>query len=177
MIAVFTKYDRLVTQVEFGNSCEFMDRTKTLDPDARNALLVKETNERFETLSVRPFRAVVGTDVPHIAVSGKFSTDFLLDLHFAIAAEKAYDGSKKSLKDLTALTAKYVKECLAIEIVEEVAVPAQNEGSRSIATYFASPVHHRNDFVGVCMRSLFVLCEGACLISSHSDWFYPSPRN
>ncbi|KIK01801.1 hypothetical protein K443DRAFT_6597 [Laccaria amethystina LaAM-08-1] len=106
VITVFTKYDRLVTQVRFGNNMEFMRRTKTLDPDARNALLVKETNERFETLCVRPFRAVVGPDVPHIAVSTK----------------KEYNDSTKSLKDLTALTAKYVKECLAVEVAEEVAV-------------------------------------------------------
>ena len=76
VITVFTKYDRLVTQVKFGNNSEFMRRTKTLDPEARNALLVKETNERFETLCVRPFRAVVGPDVPHIPVSSKFLTDF-----------------------------------------------------------------------------------------------------
>ena len=59
---------------------EFMDRTKTLDPDARNVLLVKETNERFETLCVSPFRAVVGPNVPHIAVSSKFLTNFFLNL-------------------------------------------------------------------------------------------------
>ena len=76
VITVFTKYDRLVTQVKFGNNSEFMRRTKTLDPEARNALLVKETNERFETLCVRPFRAVVGPDVTHIPVSSKFLTDF-----------------------------------------------------------------------------------------------------
>ena len=37
----------------------------------------------------------------------------------ALAVEKEYDGS---LKDLTALTAKYVKECLAVEVADEVAV-------------------------------------------------------
>ncbi|EDR00515.1 uncharacterized protein LACBIDRAFT_334152, partial [Laccaria bicolor S238N-H82] len=103
VITVFTKYDRLVTQVKFGNNNEFMHRTKTLDADARNALLVKEANERFETLCVRPFRAVVGPDVPHISVSTK----------------KEYINT---LKDLTALTAKYVKECLAVDVAEEVAV-------------------------------------------------------
>jgi len=41
---------------------------------------------------------------------------------FAIAAKKEYDDSKKTLKDLTALTAKYVKECLAVDVAEEVAV-------------------------------------------------------
>ena len=33
VIAVFTKYDRLVDEVSFGNNLEFMRRTKTLDPD------------------------------------------------------------------------------------------------------------------------------------------------
>ena len=82
MIAVFTKYDELVEQVEFSDSSasEFKRGPKTLDPDARNALLVKETNERFEKRCVRPLRAVVGPDVPHIAISSKLLTDFLL--HF-----------------------------------------------------------------------------------------------
>ena len=38
---------------------------------------------------------------------------------FAIAAKKEYI---KTLKDLTALTAKHVKECLAVDVAEEVAV-------------------------------------------------------
>jgi hypothetical protein len=80
VITVFTKYDKLVAQVKFGNSMEFMRRTGTLDPNARNALLIKETNERFETLCVRPFKAMVGPDVPHIAVSSKLLTNFFLDL-------------------------------------------------------------------------------------------------
>ena len=121
MIAVFTKYDRVVTQVKIGNSSESMRRTKTLDPDARNALLVKETNERFETLCVRPFRAAVGPDAPYISVSSKFLTDFFsrFVFTFAIAAKKEY---MKTLKDLIALTAKHVKECLAVDVAEEVAV-------------------------------------------------------
>ena len=124
MITVFTKYDRLVTEVKFGNNMEFMRRTKTLDPDARNALLVKETNERFETLCVRPFRKVVSPDVPQIAVSSKFLTDFFLGFvfTFAIAAKKEYGDSKKTLKDLTALTTKYVRDCLKVDVAEEVAV-------------------------------------------------------
>ena len=40
---------------------------------------------------------------------------------FAIAAKKEFSGSKRSLEDLAALTAKYVKECLAVEVAEEVA--------------------------------------------------------
>ena len=123
VITVFTKYDRLVTQVKFGNNSEFMRRTnlKTLDPEARHALLVKETNERFETLCVRPFRAVVGPDVPHIPVSSKFLTDFSSRFlfTFAIVAKNDY---VKTLQDLTALTAKHVKECLAVEAAEEVAM-------------------------------------------------------
>ncbi|KIK01804.1 hypothetical protein K443DRAFT_678086 [Laccaria amethystina LaAM-08-1] len=103
VITVFTKYDKLVAQVKFGNSMEFMRRTGTLDPNARNALLIKETNERFETLCVRPFKAMVGPDVPHIAVSTK-------------------KGCDSSLKDLIALTAKCVKKYLAVEVPEEVAV-------------------------------------------------------
>ena len=51
---------------------------------------------------------------------------------------------------------------------------AQNDGSQSTATSFTPPVNHPVDFVGVCMRSFFILCEGALLISSDSDWFYPS---
>ena len=38
---------------------------------------------------------------------------------FAIAAKKDYINT---LKDLTALTARYVKECLAVDVAEEVAV-------------------------------------------------------
>ena len=73
VIPVFTKYDLLVTEVKYGNSMEFTRRTKALDPDARNTLLLKETNKRFETLCGRPFRMVAGPDVPYIAVSSKFS--------------------------------------------------------------------------------------------------------
>ena len=51
---------------------------------------------------------------------------------------------------------------------------AQNDGSQSTATFFTPPVNHPSDFVGVCMRSFFILSEGALLISSDSDWFYPS---
>jgi len=53
---------------------------------------------------------------------------------------------------------------------------AQNDGNQSTATSFAPPVNHRSDIVRVCMRSFFILCEGAFLISSYSDWFYPSHR-
>ena len=52
---------------------------------------------------------------------------------------------------------------------------AQNDGSQSNATSFTPPVNNPSDFVGVCMRSFFILCEGALLISSDSNWFYPSP--
>ena len=115
VITVFTKYDRLVAEVKYGNCLEFMCRTKTLDPGARNALLVQETKKRFETLCVRPFREAVGTDVPHITVSSKFLTDFFARfvLTFAIAVKKEYNGS---LKDLTALTAKCVRESLAVGV-------------------------------------------------------------
>jgi hypothetical protein len=123
LITVFTKYDLLVDEVQFNNHLEFHKRSKNLDPAARDALLVKETNEMFETLCVRPFKAVVGPDVPHIAVSSQFLTKFSrFPFTFANAAKKDYNDSKKTLKDLTALTAKYVKECLAIDVAKEVAV-------------------------------------------------------
>ena len=51
---------------------------------------------------------------------------------------------------------------------------AQDDGSQSTATSFARPVEHGSD---VCMRSFFILCEGAFLISSHSDWLYLALRN
>lgn len=153
VITVFTKYDRLVNEVKFGNSMEFMRRTKTLHADARNALLVKETNERFERLCVRPFREVVGPDVPQIAVSTK----------------KEYGDSKKTLKDLTALTAKYVRECLSVDVAEEVAVlsavaqrvnPAMKidaviaVGKKRYWQGLASSVNFRGKTIEACLRVL-----------------------
>ena len=38
---------------------------------------------------------------------------------------------------------------------------AENDGSQTTATSFAPPVNHQDDFVGVCMSSFFILCEGA----------------
>ena len=50
---------------------------------------------------------------------------------------------------------------------------AQNDGSQSTATSFAPPVNHQNDFVGVCMCSFFILCEGALLIFPQAIGFTP----
>ena len=78
MITVFTKYDRLVEQVEFGNDLlEFHKRNKHLDPEARFARLAEETRAKFQELCVGPFEKVVSTDIPHIAVSSKLQRDFL----------------------------------------------------------------------------------------------------
>ena len=69
LIAVFTKYDKLVTQIQFGNDLEFHKRNKHLHPEMRNARLAEETRAKFQELCVGPFEQVVGKDIPHIAVS------------------------------------------------------------------------------------------------------------
>jgi hypothetical protein len=76
LITVFTKYDMLVEQVQFGNNLEFHKRNKHLDPETRNARLAEETTAKFQELCVRPFKEVVGSDIPHIAVSSKLQRDF-----------------------------------------------------------------------------------------------------
>ena len=76
VITVFTKYDRLEEQVEFGNNLEFHKRNKHLDPETRNARLAEETRAKFQELCVGPFEQVVGKDIPHIAVSSKLQRDF-----------------------------------------------------------------------------------------------------
>ena len=77
VITVFTKYDKLVEQIEFGNNLEFHKRNKHLDPETRNAGLAEETRAKFQELCVGPFEQVVGKDIPHIAVSSKVQRDFL----------------------------------------------------------------------------------------------------
>ena len=71
LITVFTKYDKLVDEVEYGNNLEFHKRNKHLDPETRNACLAEETRAKFEEWCIRPFNDVVGSDIPHIAVSSK----------------------------------------------------------------------------------------------------------
>ena len=77
VITVFTKYDKLVEQVEFGNNLEFHKRNKHLDYETQNARLAEETRAKFQELCVGPFEKVVGKDIPHIAVSSKVQRDFL----------------------------------------------------------------------------------------------------
>ena len=77
VITVFTKYDKLVEQIEFGDNLEFHKRNKHLDPETRNARLAEETRAKFQELCVGPFKQVVGKDIPHIAVSSKVQRDFL----------------------------------------------------------------------------------------------------
>ena len=76
LITVFTKYDTLVEEVQFGNKLEFYKRNKHLDPETRNARLAEETGAKFQELCVRPFKDVVGPDIPQIAVSSKLQTVF-----------------------------------------------------------------------------------------------------
>ena len=76
MITVFTKYDRLVEHVEFGNNLEFHKRNQHLDPETRNARLAEETRRKFQELCISPFEQVVGKDIPHIAVSSKSKRGF-----------------------------------------------------------------------------------------------------
>lgn len=77
LITVFTKYDQLVTEVEFGNGGEFYESTENLDPEMRNALLAEKTGAKFQELCVIPFNEVVSSGkVPHIAVSSMLQRDF-----------------------------------------------------------------------------------------------------
>ena len=76
VITVFTKYDKLVEQVEFGNNLEFHKCNKHLDREGRNARLAEETRAKFQELCVGPFKDVVGPDNPHIAVSSKLQKGF-----------------------------------------------------------------------------------------------------
>jgi hypothetical protein len=76
LITIFTKYDMLVEEVEFGNNLEFHERNKHLDPKTRNARLAEETRAKFQELCVRPFEEEVGTNIPHISVSSKLQRDF-----------------------------------------------------------------------------------------------------
>ena len=71
VITVFTKYDRLVEEVQFGNGLDFHKRNKHLDAETQNARLAEETRAKFQRLCIGPFEQVVGTDIPHIAVSSK----------------------------------------------------------------------------------------------------------
>ena len=75
MITVFTKYDRLVEEVEFGNNLEFYKRNKHLDVETRNACLAEETRAKFQELCIGPFEKV-RKDIPHVAVSSKLQGDF-----------------------------------------------------------------------------------------------------
>ena len=75
VITVFTKYDRLVEQVEFGNNLEFYKRNKHLDAETRNARLAEETRAKFQELCIGPFEKV-RKDIPHVAVSSKLQGDF-----------------------------------------------------------------------------------------------------
>ena len=76
VITVFTKYDKLVKQVEFGNNPEFDKRNTHLDAETRDARLAEETRAKFQELCVSPFEEVVGKDIRHIAVSSKLQRDF-----------------------------------------------------------------------------------------------------
>jgi hypothetical protein len=71
VITVFTQYDRLVEQVEFGNDLAFRKRNKHLDQATRSTRLAEEARAKFQGLCVGPFEQVVGTDIPHTAVSSK----------------------------------------------------------------------------------------------------------
>ena len=76
VITVFTKYDKLVELVKFGNNLEFHKRNKHLDAETRDARLAEETTAKFQELCVGPYEKVVGKDTPHIAVSSKLQRDF-----------------------------------------------------------------------------------------------------
>ena len=76
MITVFTKYDKLVEQIEFGNNLDFHKRNKNLDAETRNARLAEETRRKFQELCIGSFEHIVGTDIPHIAVSSELQRDF-----------------------------------------------------------------------------------------------------
>ena len=76
VITVFTKYDKLVEQVEFGNNLELHKRNKHLDVEIRNARLAEETRAKFQELCVGPFEKAVGKNIPHIAVSSTLQRDF-----------------------------------------------------------------------------------------------------
>ena len=77
VITVFTKFDKLVDQIEFGNNLEFHKRNKDLDAETRNARLAEETRRKFQELCIGPFEKFVGKDIPHITVSSKLQRDFL----------------------------------------------------------------------------------------------------
>ncbi|KIJ99117.1 hypothetical protein K443DRAFT_8630 [Laccaria amethystina LaAM-08-1] len=106
LITIFTKYDMLVEEVEFGNNLEFHERNKHLDPKTRNARLAEETRAKFQELCVRPFEEEVGTNIPHISVS----------------TSEEYTGTRKMLKELVHRTAVYVKNSLAVDVAEDVAL-------------------------------------------------------
>lgn len=104
IITIFTKYDTLVDEIEYSR--DFRNRTRALDKETRSKLLIEETNTMFQELCVLPFERVVGSDIPHIAVS----------------TNEEYKETSKTLRDLVKLTADYVKQCLSVEVAEEVAV-------------------------------------------------------
>ncbi|EDR01832.1 uncharacterized protein LACBIDRAFT_332854 [Laccaria bicolor S238N-H82] len=106
VITVFTKYDKLEEQVEYGNNLEFHKRNKHLDRETRNARLAEETAAQFQELCVGPFEKVVGIDIPHIAVS----------------TNKEYKDTRKMLNELVRLTADCVKNTLAVDVAEDVAL-------------------------------------------------------
>ncbi|EDR09841.1 uncharacterized protein LACBIDRAFT_293727 [Laccaria bicolor S238N-H82] len=106
VITVFTKYDKLVEQVEYGNNLEFHKRNKHLDRETRNARLAEETAAQFQELCVGPFEKVVGIVIPHIAVS----------------TNEEYKVTRKMLNELVHLTADCVKNTLAVDVAEDVAL-------------------------------------------------------
>ncbi|EDR00481.1 uncharacterized protein LACBIDRAFT_313402 [Laccaria bicolor S238N-H82] len=99
VITVFTKYDKLVEQIEFGNNLEFHKRNKHLDRESRNARLPEETRAKFQELCLGPFEKSVNKDIPHIAVS----------------TNKEYKDTRKMLNELVRLTADCVKNSLAVD--------------------------------------------------------------
>ncbi|KIK01796.1 hypothetical protein K443DRAFT_6595 [Laccaria amethystina LaAM-08-1] len=106
VITVFTQYDRLVEQVEFGNDLAFRKRNKHLDLATRSTRLAEEARAKFQGLCVGPFEQVVGTDIPHTAVS----------------INKEYKDTRKMLNELVRLTADCVRKSLAVDVADDVAL-------------------------------------------------------
>ncbi|EDQ99154.1 uncharacterized protein LACBIDRAFT_335320 [Laccaria bicolor S238N-H82] len=93
-------------QVEYGNNLEFHKHNKYLDRETRNARLAEETGAKFQELCVGPFEKAVGKDIPHIAVS----------------TNEKYKVTRKMLNELVRLTADCVKNSLAVDVAEDVAL-------------------------------------------------------
>jgi hypothetical protein len=67
IIAVFTKYDKLIDQVEYE-----LEPVDELGDDAINELIKARAETRLQEICIGPLERSAGSDIPHVAVSGGY---------------------------------------------------------------------------------------------------------